>query len=131
MDKKFMVSYEINYVHRVSVGITAADPHLARQLAEQAFSNATIWDNSPAMPLLSDEYHESGNKSLDWDCVEVEYLPEPDFSVEQIQRQQMAFRVCWGLVEAFEYAELVSGVTSSEDLDDLLTWAKKALPSIT
>jgi hypothetical protein len=81
------------------------------------------------MPLLSDEYYESGDESLDWDCVEVEHLPEPDFSVEQIQRQKMAFRVCRGLVEAFDQAGLVTGATSSEDLDNLLTWAKQALPS--
>jgi len=128
MDKKFMVSYEIEYVHRVSVGITAANPHQAQQLAEQAFNVGTIWDNTKTMPLLSDDYHEFEEERLDWECVEVNDFPEPDNSVLQINREQAAFRVCRGLLEAFERAEVEGGVISSEDLDKLLTWAKQAMP---
>jgi hypothetical protein len=57
MKKKFVVSYEIDYVHRVSVGIEAMDQAEAKQIAEQAFNEALIWDDTEAMPLLSDEYH--------------------------------------------------------------------------
>ena len=58
MKKKFVVSYEIDYVHRVSVGIEATDQAEAQQIAEQAFNEALIWDDTETMPLLSDDYHE-------------------------------------------------------------------------
>ena len=58
MKKKFVVSYEIEYVHRVSVGIEATDQAEAQQIAEQAFNEALIWDDTETMPLLSDDYHE-------------------------------------------------------------------------
>lgn len=58
MNRLFVVSYEIDYVHRVSVGITAGSPGAAQQIAEQAFNDATILDDTAAMPLLSDDYHE-------------------------------------------------------------------------
>ena len=86
VNRLFVVSYEIDYVHRVSVGITAENPEAAQQLAEQAFNNATIWDDTAAMPLLSDEYLESGDESLVWECVAVEQLPEPDHSVRQLKK---------------------------------------------
>ena len=65
VNQLFVVSYEIDYVHRVSVGITAESPESAQQIAEQAFNDGTIWDDTAAMPLLSDEYLESGDESLD------------------------------------------------------------------
>jgi len=61
MKKKFVVSYEIDYVHRVTVGIEALNETEAQQLAEQAFNDATLWDDTEALPLLSDECHESGD----------------------------------------------------------------------
>jgi hypothetical protein len=51
MKKKFIVSYEIGYVHRVAVGIEALNETEAQQLAEQAFYDATLWDDTEAMPL--------------------------------------------------------------------------------
>jgi len=52
MNKKFIVSYEIDYIHRVSVGIEALNEIEAQQRAEQAFNDATIWDDTEAMPPL-------------------------------------------------------------------------------
>jgi hypothetical protein len=60
MTQHFVVSYEIDDVHRVSVGIEAESPEAAQQIAEQAFNEATIWDDTAAMPLLADDYQESG-----------------------------------------------------------------------
>ena len=84
MNKKFIVSYEIDYIHRVSVGIEALNETEAQQLAEQAFNDATIWDDTEALPLLSDEYHEVGDESMAWACEAVEHYPEPDHSVQQL-----------------------------------------------
>jgi hypothetical protein len=50
MTQHFVVSYEIDYVHRVSVGVEAESPEAAQQIAEQAFNEATIWEDTAAMP---------------------------------------------------------------------------------
>lgn len=127
MNKKFVVSYEIDYVHRVSVGLEALDETEAQQLAEQAFNDATIWDDTAAMPLLSDNYLESGDERLVWECEAVEHYPTPDHSVQQLNKEQAAFRVCRGLIEAYQQGEISGGYIQWEDLDELMPWALKAL----
>ena len=86
MKQKFVVSYEIEYVHRVSVGIEAQDQAEAQQIAEQAFNEALIWDDTETLPLLSDDYFESGDESMVWECEQVEQFPEPDHSVKQLKK---------------------------------------------
>jgi len=127
VNRLFVVSYEIDYVHRVSVGITAENPEAAQQFAEQAFNDASIWDDTAAMPLLSDEYLESGDESLVWECVAVEQLPEPDHSVRQLKKEQAAMQVCRGLVEAYQQGEANGGSIDWENLDQLIPMALQAL----
>ena len=127
MKQKFVVSYEIDYIHRVSVGIEAQDQAEAQQIAEQAFNEALIWDDTETLPLLSDDYHESGDENMVWECEPVEHYPEPDHSVKQLKQEQAAFRVCRGLIEAYQQGETSGGSIDWEDLDQLLPLALEAL----
>ena len=127
MKKKFVVSYEIDYFHRVSVGVVAEDQAEAQQLAEQAFNEAVIWDDTEAMPLLSDDYHESGDESMAWECELVEDFPEPDHSVRQLKREQAAMQICRGLVEASQRGGKSGRSLDWEELEQLIPLALKAL----
>ena len=117
MKKKFIVSYEIDFIHRVTVGIEALDESEAPQRAEQAFNDATLWDDAEALQPLSDEYHEAGDESMAWECEAVEHYPEPDHSVQQLYKDQAAFRVCRGLIEAYHQGEISGGSIQWEDRD--------------
>ena len=127
MNKKFIVSYVLDYVHQISVGIEAQDQAEALQIAEQAFNEAFIWDNTEAIPLLSDEYLESGDESMVWQCEQVEHFPDPDHSVRALSREKAAFRVCRGLVEACQRGETSGGSVDWEDLELLIPVALEAL----
>ena len=125
--RRFFVSYEIDYVHRVSVGVVAEHPEQARELAEQAFNDATIWDDTPLMPLLSDEFHEVEGESLIWECVEVEQWPAADHSIQQLKQDQTAMQVCRGLVTAYTAGEARGGDIDRRDLEALLPLALSAI----
>ena len=127
MKQKFVVSYQLDYVHSVSVGIEAHNPAEAQQIAEQAFNEAVIWDDTEAIPLLSDDYLESGDELMVWECEPVEHYPEPDHSVQRLKQEQAAFRVCRGLIEAYQHGEASGGSIDWEDLDLLLPLALEAV----
>ena len=127
MKQKFVVSYQLDYVHSVSVGIEAQNQAEAQQIAKQAFNEALIWDNTEALPLLSDDYHESEDEYMVWECERVEQFPEPDHSVQRLKQEQAAFRVCRGLIEAYQRGEASGGSIDWEDLDQLLPLALEAL----
>lgn len=94
--KKFNVTYEIDYVHRVMVGIEAQNKQAAQ--AEQAFDQGVIWDDTEAMPLLYDDFDEQEGESLIFIAQQVSDFPEPDGSVKEIKRRQFAFDACRALL---------------------------------
>src|SRR5699024_5278034 len=55
---KYVVKYTLSYLHRVEVGIEADDPDKAVEQAEQLFDDGDIWDDTPACPLLFDDFEE-------------------------------------------------------------------------
>lgn len=58
MSKLFCVTYMIDYVHRVVVGVKAENKQAAIIKAQDAFDGAVIWDDTEEMPLLFDDYEE-------------------------------------------------------------------------
>lgn len=98
MTTKFAVTYEIDYTHRVVVGVTATDAESAKQLAQTAFDESTIWDNTQNMPLLFDDFEEVNGETLRFSAEEVSAFPEPDASVKAIKRKEFAFYACQALL---------------------------------
>lgn len=99
VDKKFAVTYEIDYIHRVVVGVSATDLESAITKAKFAFDDASIWDNTSRMPLLFDDYEEvSETETLHFKGEEVSDFPEPDASVIAIKQRELAFYACQSLL---------------------------------
>ena len=113
--KKFAVSYAIDYVHRVVVGVTAADSNSAIAIASQAFDEGLIWDDTSEMPLLFDDYEEIDGETLRYTAEEVSEFPEIDSSVKHINEKQFAFYACQALL--------------SGDIESARGFARQALPS--
>lgn len=72
------VSYTLPHEHQVTVGVHAASENEAIRLAEAALDGGTLWDNSPEMPLLYDDYEESCSGHLEFTAVAVNTWTEPD-----------------------------------------------------
>lgn len=108
--KKFAVSYTIDYQHRVVVGVSALNTDSAIEIASKAFDEGVIWDDSPEMPLLFDDYEECEGESLTFAAEEIPAFPEPDSSVKQLKVNQFAFNCAQALLSgetalAFEFAQ--------------------------
>ena len=93
--QKFVVSYELDYVHRVMVGVAAETAESALSAADAAFKAGSLWDNTPGMPLLFDDYEETdGGQVLAFQAMPLAEFPRPDASVAEIKRRESAFRAC-------------------------------------
>ncbi|THD11384.1 hypothetical protein [Metallibacterium scheffleri] len=119
---KFVVSYELPYVHHVRVGIEAEDAERARAAAEDLFNSADLWNDTPDMPLLMDEYEEDGDAGtvLEFEAVHVEEWPDIDGSVKEIHRH--------GSADAFvaAFLEWEHNGAPVDELDSLVALAKLA-----
>ena len=114
MSKLFCVTYMIDYVHRVVIGVKAENKQAAIIKAQDAFDDAVIWDDTEEMPLLFDDYEEIASETLRFDAEEVLKLPKPDFSVINIKRKEFAFEACRALLRG--------------ELDNAQDSAKNAMP---
>lgn len=115
--KKFAVTYTIDYKHRVVVGIVATDLLSAVNKGSGAFDEGTIWDDTPEMPLLFDDYEEeSSEETLRFMAEEVSEFPEPDSSVIKLKQDQFAYQACRSLLEG--------------DFNAARDFAQKACPTV-
>lgn len=118
-----IVEYTIDYAHRVQVGIPSDSDKEALAKAQAAFDAGTIWDDTPAMPLLFDDYEEKEGETLDFQVVAtVDAWPVPDASVLQQRRAANALEACRLLVVA-ESMRGMNGPTSSAYEQSLLETA--------
>ena len=101
---KFIVEYVLPYDHVVRVGVDAKDGASAVALAQEAFSQGTIWDNTAEMPLLYDDYEETGDLGVPVNFKMIEECatwPEPGVCVKSYVQGQAAKRACEWLIQAF------------------------------
>lgn len=113
--KKFAVSYTIDYQHRVVVGISALNAESAIKIATKAFDGGDIWEDTPDMPLLFDDYEEIEGETLEFSAEKVSEFPEPDSSVIKLKQDQFAYQACRSLLEG--------------DFDAARDFAQKACPT--
>lgn len=128
-EKKFVVSYSLPYKHHVQVGIKAETAEAATAKAGQLFDQGDIWDNTPEVPLLMDEFEEADGTLLF--KVEQE-IPDGDFpaphgSVKELTRRNAAFLAARQLVEAFDKGEANHGSIDWADLEAAYSTALQAL----
>jgi hypothetical protein len=96
--RRFVVQYELPYTHRVQVGIEAETPEQAIAKAQALFDAGDIWDDTPDVPLLLDDYEEDGDAgvplefTIEQELIDGEPWPERDASALQLAGDQLARR---------------------------------------
>lgn len=124
---KFLVSYELPYVHRVTIGIEADSAEQAKGEAEFCFDQGTAWDDTPDMPLIYDDYEESDTGNcLTFKAEPVDEFPEKAPIVRYFQARETALAACRALVAAYKKG----GESESVDWDDVDAAHEMALKAV-
>ena len=128
------MTYTLPYEHVVRVGIEADTAQAAQTIAESAFNDGVLWDNTPTMPLLMDEFEETGDAGVPvlFQATPVTEWPGPDNSVLKAQHDKIAHDVARQLIGLYQHArERNEAFISRDRLFDLyqLALAADAIPA--
>ncbi|MBN2700938.1 MAG: hypothetical protein JXR29_05760 [Methylothermaceae bacterium] len=109
--RRYAVTYTLPYTHRVVVGVEAENREEAIGKAEQAFDAGEIWDDTPEMPLLFDDFEEDDGP-LEWEAESLTGtgFPNKDASVRYLRVRELGVEALRLLVsgkveEAYAVAE--------------------------
>ncbi len=103
---KHVIQYTLPYEHIVQVGIEADTVEQAIERAQALFDAGDIWNDTPDVPLLMDDYEEDGDsgESLVFTCeatlTDDEAWPEAHVSVKSFRAEQAAMNAARLLVQA-------------------------------
>ena len=128
---KYIVQYTLPYEHRVMVGIEAGSAKEAVATAELLFDQGDIWLDTAQVPLLYDDYEETGDApllfSVEQELEDDEPWPEPDASVTALRRREAAFLASRLLATAYHLGAERGGSIDWEELDLAYEAAVKAV----
>lgn len=129
---KHVVEYALAYNHIVRVGIDADTEAEAIAKAKELFDAGDIWNNTPAVPLLMDEFEEQEDNLLDFvvHSVADEY-PDPDYSARKVTDERAYKAVAQRFIAAFRDGESNGGSVDWDALGQAFEVATQAnLPEV-
>lgn len=119
--KHFVVKYSLAYDHVVAVGIRANTTEEAEDTAQQLFDAGEIWDDTPDVPLLYDDFEEQEDNILQFEATEVDAWPQPDASVLK-QRAERGAAVSSANLATFQIIGESNAKAVAAVLVDLSRW---------
>ncbi len=124
-----IVEYRIDYTHKFQVGVPSESDQEALDTAQAAFDAGSIWDDTPEMPVLYDDYDEVEDETLTFRVVDqVDAWPEPAVCVLVARRDAAAKEACrlLMLAEAMRTAARVEDGEYQRTLDQAYRKASEA-----
>ena len=128
--KRYIVAYELSYVHHCEFGIEAKSGSQAKQIIKTMLNNGSLFFNTDIVPRLRDEFMEVDNGPLELTVQSsrkmTEPWPEPDQSVKEIYARENAFQACRVLLEGYKKGDMLDPLM----LDEAVTHARRALHNL-